>query len=58
MGWNARKDKMIGDLLDYENRKLAIELLEIIEEKLHTTIKGEVWYELEDLLVDILEKAK
>lgn len=49
---------MIGDLLDYENRKLAIELLEIIEEKLHTTIKGEVWYELEDLLVDILEKAK
>ncbi len=49
---------MTEDLLDYENRKLAIELLEIIEEKLHTNIKGKVWYELEDLLVDILERTK
>ena len=43
---------------EHPSRQLAIHTLEGIEDKLKTEIIGNLWYDIEDELTDLIEKIK
>lgn len=52
---------MVADIFDviHPNRKLAIQILEAIAEKMgKLKIFDKMWYELEDMLVELISDSK